>query len=517
MGRIGALLALARSAIVAAALRGAAPNGRAVRSRPLDFAPFGAALDAMDGGRRDELADLVGSASLAELGVMLAAGRLTSVELTLHYLGRVRRFDDELGAIIELNPQALAEAEAADQRRAGARQLGALDGIPVALKDNIETIAPLHTTAGAAALANNVAEADATIVSALRAAGVVVLGKTNLSELAGASCKVPGVSALGGATRNPYGTAFSPGGSSSGSAVAVAAGLCAASVGTETSGSLIAPAAFNGVVALKPSFGLVGDAGIIPLVRFQDCAGPMATSVPGVALLLAAMTGTAVAELPKFALDGVPVGVLAADILGQPRDLEDPRDNAALLHRITDGLSASGANTVEAELVVRPELAGYEGHFFKVVLGGLANDTLGYVGAHSQLKTMAELMAFNLAEPKTRMPCGQFYLAAANLLQISAESYEVAALAHREATQTVLADTFAAAGAQVLVSLTNLHSALYAGAGYPAITVPLGLRANGMPTGATFIGRPGRDAQLLAFAAAFERATRLRVPPVLAD
>lgn len=481
---------------------------RSAGLRPLNFTSFAEARAARTAGRRDAVSELVSDAGITRLAQLLGAGRLSAVELTLHYLDRIEQRAD-LRAFLQLNPDAVAEAAVSDQRRATDSVRGPLDGIPLGIKDNVETAAPLFTTAGAVALADNVASADAPVVAALRTAGAVILGKTNLSELAGASCRRPGFSAVGGLTVNPYGTGFTPGGSSSGSAVAVAAGLCAAAVGTETSGSLIAPASFNGVVAVKPTYGLVPGEGVVPLVSGQDCVGPVTVNLADAALLLAAMARLDPIELPSDGLAEVTVGVLAADISQAPRGLENTADNAEILTRLHDGLSAAGAHVVELELAE----AENAGNSLRVALGGLTHDTMAYLAAHGGPSTVAELAAFNLAAPRIRMPRGQFFVALANLFDLSAADYEVAVGTHAAASQTQLRRTFDAGGIQLLVSLSNLHSEVYAGAGYPAVSVPLGLRRNGMPVGATLIGRPGRDAELLAYAAAFERATRLRRPP----
>jgi len=511
---------VARSLLTALVL--ASRRVRAARLRPLDFAPFVRAIDTLGPERRRELDELVADATIARLQELMAAGALTSEELTIQLLERTRRLDPVLGSFIELNPDALIEARAADARRRASGPIGPLDGIPVALKDNIETAGSMRTTAGSMVLADHVADHDAPVVGSLRAAGATILGKANLSELAGAVIKAPGVSAVGGPTRNPHGDAFTPGGSSSGSAVSVAAGLCVVSVGTETSGSLIAPAAFNGVVGIKPSHGLVDGAGIVPLVRGQDTAGPVGRCVADAAALLAVMAGpdfdaTALspAALSADALRDVQVGVLRDDILSQRSPIEDTSDNPVLLDRILDGLTAAGAvitmTTVSADATQR-----FESTFAKVVLGGLAHDTTGYLAAAgTPVGTLAQLHAFNLGDARARMPQGQFFVDLAYLYDVDEGTYETAATDHRRSAAEILDATFAASQSELLVSISNRHSSLYATAGYPAITVPLGLRSNGMPTGVTFIARHGDDARLVARAFAFEHATRLRVRPAL--
>ena len=504
MGAVASVAWPAGPAARAAAPSLARPAGG--RLRDLDFAPFEDALAGFAPAREREVADRVDWASLAELGASMDAGVFSATELTLLYLARIRRRDPDLCSILELNPAALDDAKDADRRRAAGAALGPLDGVPVTVKDNIGTAGPLHTTGGAAVLLDHVAARDAAVVASLRRHGMVVLGKANLSELSGAVTRVPGFSAVGGQTISPSGRSFSTGGSSSGSAVAVAAGLCPASVGTETSGSLISPAALNGVVSLKPSRGALSTDGVIPLVRFQDVPGPVARTVADVATLFAAMGGC-VADLPADALCGTTVAVLAQDILAQRPGLADPADNPALLRRIRAGLVAAGARVRDAEIASTEPVASFEEGFLRVVLGGLSHDTMGYLAeAGAPVTTLAELADYNLASPAERTPKGQLYVDSALLEPLGREAYERLALDYRDRAGHILDATFAAAGAEVLVSLSSLHSALYATAGLPAVSVPLGLRADGMPSGVTLIARRGEDARLLGFAAALERA-----------
>jgi amidase len=488
---------------------------RARRLRPLDFAPFESALAAIPPQRDGQIAALLGGTTMARVQELMDDGAFSAEELTLHVLARIQRLDDALCSVIELNPAALGEARAADERRRSGGVLGVLDGIPLTIKDNIETALPMHTTGGSMTLADHVAGHDADVVAALRRAGAVIVGKANLSELAGAMARTPGVSAVGGQTRNPHGERFTPGGSSSGSAVSVAAGLCLGSLGTETSGSLIAPATFNGVVGMKPSRDLVSQEGVIPLVRFQDSVGPLARTVADAAALLRAIAnGGLELELSADALQGVPVGILRADILGQKSPFADTSDNAAVLSRIEAGLLAAGGSVRDASLVPDGALSGFESGFMKVVLGGLSHDTMGYIaGAGVPMTSVADLHAFNLRHPRRRMPKGQLFLSLAQLYDIDAASFRESALEHRALATRILEATFQVSRAAMLVSLGDRHCSLYATAGFPAISVPVGLRENGMPVGATLIGRAGADAQLLRYAHAFEQATRLRVDP----
>src|SRR5712692_12025998 len=230
-------------------------------------------------------------ASIVELQAASAAGRLTSAGLTRHFLQRIETYDrggPHLNAVLEVNPEALEIAEALDREHASTSPRGPLHGIPVLLNDNICTADRLHTSAGSLAFKDVVALRDAFLVTRLRGAGAVILGKANMTEWANCmTIEMPaGYSSRGGQVANPYGTGLSPGGSSSGSAVAVAAGLCAAAVGTETSGSILSPATQNGLVTVKPTVGLVSRAGILPIAHSQDTAGPLTRSVRDAAILL---------------------------------------------------------------------------------------------------------------------------------------------------------------------------------------------------------------------------------------
>ncbi len=264
-------------------------NGKLER----DFTPFTAALEAYTSEQATAREALVSGKTVPELQALMESGELTSVDLVVYYLERIQRYDvDKLNSVLELNPDVLEIAQTLDDERAAGNVRGGMHGIPVLLKDNIATGDDLHTAAGAAAMLNWNPDRDAFLVSQLREAGAVILGKANLSEWANwmDPCMPNGFSANGGQTQNPYGP-FETFGSSSGSAVSVAAELTAVSVGTETQGSLIKPAVINSVVAPKTSRGLVSGDYVIPLLPWQDVPGPVGRTVTDVAVLLSAMTG----------------------------------------------------------------------------------------------------------------------------------------------------------------------------------------------------------------------------------
>src|SRR5579871_2140695 len=234
--------------------------------------------------------------SLAETAAAIAAGRLSSREITERYLARIEAVDRQgprLGAVLETNPQALEAAARLDEERARGAVRGPLHGVPLLIKDNVETADRMMTTAGSLALEGWYAPADAPLVARLRAAGAVLLGKTNLSEWANfrSTRSTSGWSSRGGQTKNPYLLARNPSGSSAGSGSAVSANLCAVAIGTETNGSVVSPSSCNGIVGVKPTVGLLSRSGIIPISATQDTAGPMARTVRDAAILLGALTG----------------------------------------------------------------------------------------------------------------------------------------------------------------------------------------------------------------------------------
>lgn len=498
-----------------------APAANTPRLRALDWTPFETALQGFPAEKSAGMDALLAKASLPDVQAAIQGAALSAEDLTLYFLSRLRRHDERLRTCLELNPEALAQARASDARRKAGRVLGPLDGIPVTLKDNIETAAPLHTTAGAEILLNHIAAQDAPLVAQLRSRGAVILCKANLSELAGVVSLGQlngGFTAVGGQTVNPHGH-YPTSGSSSGSAAGVAARLAMVSVGSETSGSLISPSANNGVVGMKPSRGRVNGAGVVPLALPNDSPGPIGRSVTDVALLLDAIDAVDVdyvAGLRGDALDGVTVGVLASQIVADA-------DNTPLLQGASASLVALGARLRPAVTVDTPVCCA-NASFLPYLSAGMRHDMMGYLAARtSAVKTLEDLIAYNAADKLRRVPTGQWLLELLTPLSsgVSAADYAAQAARLRQAATEMLETTFKATGAEVLVSFASTHAQVYATAGYPAITVPLGLRSKGgastlgMPVGITFIGKAGQDAKLLAYAYAFEQATNLRVEPAV--
>nr|WP_295658716.1 amidase [Polymorphobacter sp.] len=489
----------------------------------------------------------VSEKSVVQIEADLAAGRVTSVELVRLYRARIAALDPKLHSVIALNPLAAKQAQAADAaRRAGTRQ-GPLAGVPILIKDNIETADPMPTTAGSLALAKNMPGRDAPLVAKLRASGAIILGKTNLSEWANirSTHAISGWSAVGGQARNPYALDRNPCGSSAGSGAAAAASLAAAAVGTETDGSVTCPAAINGLVGLTPTVGAISRTHVVPISHSQDTPGPMARSVTDAALLFGAMVGSDPADpataradaigtdfasgLRPDALKGVRVGVLRY---------------AAGFHPATDvAFDASlaklrQAGAVLVEIAKPPHDNDAEiGRLEQIVLmTELKADMATYLAstkaADVPTRTLADLIAFDTAHAAAEMPLfGQELfeeaektkgLADPAYLKAEAEAHR---LAGPEGIDRLLADNKVA----VLVAPTMGPAWLidpvlgdhFAGggagsppavAGYPHLTVPMGL-ANGLPVGLSFIGAAWSDAALLRYGYAYEQAAQARRPP----
>lgn len=452
-------------------------------------------------------------ATIPQLQVRMARGELTSEQLTLYFLEQIQLRDEQLRGYIELNPLALQEARNCDRLRSLGRMLGPLHGIPLNLKDNIETGAPMHTSAGAEILLNYVPKRDAPLVSELRRAGAVILGKASLSELAGVvSSRYPGSNAISGAGINPYREGLPVLGSSSGSAITTSAYLTTASVGTETNGSLLAPATLNGVVAMKPSLQRISGQGVVPLIHFQDSAGPVARNVTDAAILLGCLDGSStqhVRTLKPDALRGVRVGLLPEAWAPGLRSL-----------RIQSGLDRAGARSIR----LQQALQGID--LMESVVLGVSYDLIPYLeGCGAPVHNLAELHRYNAAHPGRRIPFGQDFLdlclsRSQTILTRASFSegeavgyYQRISLANRSRAAQILNQAFDQDRLEVLVSHTNLASEYYATAGFPAITIPLGVNFKGVPIGVTLIGKAGQDARLLDYAYAMEQASPLRIEP----
>ena len=493
--------------------------------------------------------DTLDEATIADLRAAMTSGHLTARALVAAYLGRIDRLDRNgptLRAVLEANPDALAIADALDAERRERGPRGPLHGIPILLKDNIDTADAMETTAGSLALLGSRPARDATVAARLRAAGAVLLGKTNMSEWANfrSTRSSSGWSARGGQCRNPYVLDRNPCGSSSGSAVAVAAGLCAAALGTETDGSIVCPATLCGVVGLKPTVGLTSRAGVIPIAHSQDTVGPLTRTVADAALLLAviaspdaddpATAASANAVFPDYTrfldpdgLNGARVGVVRRHCAGYSARvdtlfeaaLQAMRQRGAVIMDPADLPSADAIRQSDAERVVLAQE-------FKA-------DIAAYLArrGHPGLSTLADLIAFNEAhaDRELRYFGQECFLAAEASGILDAPVYrEALATSHRLSRAEGLDAALDEHGLDALVApsggpawttdLINGDRSLggcsqpAAMAGYPLISVPMGFTL-GLPIGITFMGRVFSEPTLLRLAYAFEQATQARRPP----
>ncbi|MEX1249967.1 MAG: amidase [Hyphomonas sp.] len=475
------------------------------------------------------------ASSLPEIAAALASGEVTSVELTNAYLGRIAAIDragPRLQSILFVNPDALAQAGASDARRAAGAPLGPLDGVAILLKDNIETLDPMATTAGSLALKDNITGRDSPLAASLRAEGAVILGKTNLSQWANfrSNFSLSGWSSVGGQVRNPYMLDRNPCGSSSGTGAAIAASLAAGGVGTETNGSIICPSNVNGLVGFKPTVGLIPQGGIVPISPSQDTAGPMTTTVLGAALLMNAMdAGDAdyTAALTPEALKGVRVGVLRAAQGSNPDIIS--HFNGAL-----EVLRGQGAELIEIEAFEPPEgfwaasllVLEYE---FKASL----NEYLAGAAPGVTARTLADIIAFNTANAEAELALfGQDILEESDALgPLTDEAYTKALALVQSATRENGIDKLLADhGTSVLVSPSGPVAPRidpvngdvwpeWAGAGwaaaiagYPNLTVPMG-DVHGIPIGLSFMGGKNTDAAIFAYGYAYEQASGIRLTP----
>ena len=481
--------------------------------------------------------------TIADLQQQIAAGTLTAQTLTQYYLDRIARLDNQVNAIIELNPKAMAIAEQLDQERAENKLHGPLHGMPVLIKDNIDTQAPMLTTAGSLALLDSHASSDAFLVQQLTKAGAIILGKTNLSEWANFRSRrsISGWSSRGGQTRNAYAPERTPGGSSSGSAVAVAADFCAAAIGTETDGSIVSPSAMNSIVGIKPTLGLVSRSGIIPIAHSQDTAGPMARSVADAALLLGVLvagdeddpvTATALAEgqrhkdytqfIDRAGLKNARLG-FCRNFSGWHEQLD-----ACIKQAITI-MRDAGAEVVDVDIIDATEVAPHEEN---VLLYEFKADLNAYFEQRGLSLSLADIIAFNNHQPERTMPYfGQSRLTAAQAKgDLNSSEYQQALSTSKHLVQSSIDNVLQQHKLDALISPTtsmpwlidnvngdnrSFSSAyLAAVAGYPSITVPAGY-VHGLPVGLSFFASAWQEPLLIRLASAFEFVGQVRQPPAL--
>jgi len=481
--------------------------------------------------------------SIAKLQAAMAAGRESSASITRAYLDRIAAMDRRgptLRSVIAINPDAIVQARALDAERKAGRVRGPLHGVPILIKDNVETADAMPTTAGSLALKDNLTRRDAPVVARLRAAGAVILGKTNLSEWANirSTRSMSGWSAVGGLVRNPYALDRTACGSSSGSGAAVAASFAGGAVGSETDGSVVCPSSVNGLVGLKPSIGLVSRTHIVPISHSQDTAGPMARSVRDVAILLSAMVGSDPADpttagadgrrrdyaagLSASALSGMRVGVIRPEMTP---DLKTQYEAALAV------LRAGGAELVEVEV---PKLDGVGEAELVVLKTELKADLDAYLATTPPAvtaRTLEQVIAFNRDHAAAEMPFfGQeTFEDAVKTKGLDDPTYRAARAKSLRLASEAIDGMLARGRVQVLVEPTYgpawlsdpVYGDQYGGpssselpaiAGYPNLTVPMGL-VRGLPAGLSFVAAKFGEAIVLGAGYAFEQRARARVAP----
>jgi amidase len=483
-------------------------------------------------------------ATVTDLQNKMEAGELTARRLTEAYLARIEALDGQgptLRSVIETNPEAVAIAESLDEEREQGRPRGPLHGIPVLLKDNIDTADRLTTTAGSLALEGSIPEQDSGVARQLRTAGAVILGKANLSEWANfrSEHSSSGWSGRGGQCRNPYALDRNPCGSSSGSGTAVSANLCAVAVGTETNGSIVCPSNANGLVGIKPTVGLVSRAGIVPISHTQDTAGPMARTVADAAALLHALAGADPRDEATAAAEGhiadytaaLDPGALKGARIGVARKLAGFLPSVDRLFEEAIGeLGRQGAEIVDpADLPEGDRLPSYEVLLYEFKAG--LNAYLASRGPKAPVKTLEEVIAFNEAHRDRAMPYfGQdIFLEAQEKGSLTTPEYLEALETCRRRSRTegldvvfekhrldaLIAPTGSPAWPTDLVNGDHFvggSSSPAAVSGYPNITVPMGF-VFGLPVGLSFMGLAWTEPRLIGLTYAFEQSTQHRRPP----
>ena len=485
--------------------------------------------------------------SLADLRDGMKAGKYSARSIAEKYLARIDAVDKKgpaINAIIELNPDALAIADALDKERKSGKVRGPLHGIPILIKDNIDTADKMMTTAGSLALVGSKPPRDSTVAQKLREAGAVILGKTNLSEWANirSSHSTSGWSGRGGLTKNPYALDRNACGSSSGSGAAVSANLCAVAIGTETDGSIVCPSSANCLVGIKPTVGLVSRAGIIPISHSQDGAGPMARTVADAATLLGALTGVdprdsatnpaatnALTDYTKFldpdGLRGARIGV-ARKYFGFSENVD------ALMNTALDAMTRAGATLIDpADIATFGKFDDSELEVFMYELKADLNAYLAQLGPSAPVETLKDIIEFNEKHKAEEMPyfgqdifikseakgplSDKAYLEAVEKNHRLARIDGIDALMNKFQLDAIVAPT---AGPACLTDLLNGDhftggsSNAAAVAGYPNINVPAGF-LDGMPVGVSFFGRAWSEPKLIKIAYAFEQTTKARKAP----
>ena len=480
--------------------------------------------------------------TVAELQSAMKSGKISAREITQQYLDRIKTIDPKLNSVLETNPDALLIAGDLDRERKAGKLRGALHGIPVLIKDNIDTADKMKTTAGSLALLDApTPKQDAFLVQQLRNAGAIILGKTNLSEWANfrSTKSSSGWSGRGGQTHNPYILDRNPCGSSAGTGAAIAANLAVIGIGTETDGSIICPSATCGIVGIKPTLGLVSRSGVIPIAHSQDTAGPMTRTVSDAAILLGVLVGNDKTDpitsqsskgekdytkfLDKNGLRGARIGV-ARQVFGKNAKIDGVIEPH--LQAFKDG----GATLIDVEF---PTFGKFGEEEFEVLLYEFRTDLNKYLaGRNSRYKTLADLIKYNDENQAKEMPFfGQeIFLMAEKKGDLTEKDYQTALQKSKTSSQAdgidaVMnknkLDAFVApsGGVAWMTDLVNGDCGVFEGmtsfaavSGYPSITVPAGF-VQGLPCGMSFFGRAFSEPTLIKIAYAFEQATKARKPP----
>jgi amidase len=474
-------------------------------------------------------------ATIPQLQAMMASGQLTSRQLTQGYIRRIQSLNPLLNSVIELNPNAIAIASQLDNERRHGQVRGPLHGIPLLVKDNIATNDQMQTTAGSLAIYGNHVPADAVIIQHLRAAGAIILGKSNLGEWANFRDDeaetyplAVGWSARGGSTNNAYDLSYTSWGSSSGSANGAAANLCAAAIGTETDGSITGPSAVENIVGLKPTLGLVSQEGIIPIAHEQDTAGPMARSVTDVAILLGVLQspfGEVLGhQLPSDytqflnpnALDGAVIGrdVRFFDYSYYGSGIPGDELTVAFAENALSVMESLGATVVDVDT---GDVFAYNGDEGTALLYEFRAQIADYLATltHTKMRTLADLIAFNQAHCTQEMP---YYDQDTFILSEQFPGYPndpayIAARTHARTAARSGIDSVINSGVDAIVAPHLTNSTGPAVAGYPNLSIPVGIRDSGRPAGmlmySTFLHEP----QLIGFGYALEQALNARQQP----
>ncbi|MFS0558172.1 amidase family protein [Brevibacillus sp. 179-C9.3 HS] len=486
------------------------------------------------------LEEWIVEADISKMQAAMEAGMIGAEDLVRVYLDRIHAFNPVLRAIIEVNPDAIQIARELDYERKKTGSRGPLHGVPLLVKDNIGTHDQMHTSAGSIALANSIAPVDSFVASQLRTAGAVLLGKANMTEWANfmSSTMWAGYSSRGGLTLNPYGPGeLFVGGSSSGSAVAVAANLCAAAIGTETAGSIISPASQNSVVGLKPTIGLVSRSGIIPLTHTQDAAGPMARTVKDIAIILGTLVGADVKDKDTLAslsyaysdyTEFLDESYLQQASIGIPRFYMQHLDEARL--RIVNDaiavLKEKGATIVDP-VSLPCEQTEWDWNVLRYEFKKYLNEYLASVAGTVPVRSLEEVIAFNKEHAQVALKYGQDKLIWCDSTSgtLTEDEYWESRRKNIEMARTNGLDhVLAEYQLDALLFLGNENGPdLAARAGYPVITVPGGYADSGViapggyitkgPQGITFVGRAFSEPVLIKIAYGFEQASKHRVAP----